>query len=279
MSVKNGKKIDLHTHSVFSDGELTPEQLLEEAQWAGLSAIALTDHDNVDGVERGLAAGKECGIEVIPGVELSCEFNGIEAHVIGLLLEPTEVFKKELQLMRENRETRMDKMVQKLKYMGMKISSEELPRTAGMSLGRPHLARLLVKKGICRNISEAFEKYIGDRGPAYVAKKRWSAEDGIRLIKESKGVSILAHPGASGLLGDLNTFIDLGINGIEVHYPQHSPQVEKDLLALCKEKDLLVCGGSDFHAHGVGPSLGIPYIPYEVLQKIKERKDALWQGF
>ena len=165
------KKIDLHTHSCFSDGVLEPDKLLEEAQWHGLSAIALTDHDNVDGIPYAQKAGAARGIEVVPGVELSCEYEGMEAHILGFLIEPDADFSDRLKIMRENRERRMEMMVRKLQLLGINITYAELPVEEGMSIGRPHLARELVKKGICSTVSEAFEKYIGDTGVAYVPKK------------------------------------------------------------------------------------------------------------
>lgn len=266
-------KVDLHVHSNFSDGELSPEQLLEEAQWAGLSAIALTDHDNIDGLARARSAGAERSIEIVAGVELSCVHDGTEAHILGLCIEAEDNLQIELRRMRDNRQARMAQMLERLAELGVDICMEELPLDNTMSLGRPHLARMLMKKGYVRSISEAFERYIGDDGPAYVAKERWSAREGIELIHAAGGLSFLAHPGASGLVEFVEEFVALGIDGLEVHYPKHSPAIERQLLADCERYGLLLCGGSDFHAKGLGTNLGTPYIPYEVLRRIKQRKE------
>lgn len=268
--------IDLHLHSLFSDGELTPEQLVEEAQWCGLGAMALTDHDSCEGVERAQAAGSARGIEVIAGVELSCEFNGQEAHILGLLLEPNEMMNAELLRMRQNRESRMERMLERLGGFGLRVSMDELPSTGGQSIGRPHLARLLVQKGYVRSPAEAFERYIGDHGPGYIAKERWSVEKGLEMIRAAHGVSILAHPGASGLIPWLDEFAKLGVMGIEVHYPKHQPHVEQRLLDFCAANGLLVSGGSDFHSSSSGPGIGTPYIPSEILMRLKAKKEELW---
>ncbi len=275
----NEKKIDLHTHSTFSDGVLNPEKLLEEAQWNGLSAIALTDHDNFDGVSLAVTAGKARGIEVIPGVELSCEYQGMEAHLLGLLIEPKEEIREKLHEMQNNREERMSRMVRKLQLLGLKIDYSELPVEKGMSIGRPHLARLLVDKGICSNISEAFEKYIGDRGVAYVPKDRWSIPEGIAMIQQMHGISVLAHPGPSGLIDKLDVFVGWGIAGVEVYYPQHSPEVEAYLIEYTRKHNLIMTGGSDFHSNTSGPNMGIPFVRYSVLDTLRKRKEELWQDF
>lgn len=276
---RSEKKIDLHTHSTFSDGVLPPEKLLEEAQWNGLSAIALTDHDNVDGLASASKAGKERSIEVIAGVELSCEYQGMEAHILGFMIEPDENMKNKLKIMQENRESRMERMVRKLQLLGIKISYEELPVEDGMSIGRPHLARVLVEKNICRTTSEAFEKYIGDTGVAYVPKDRWTIPEGIEMIKSVKGISVLAHPGPSGMLDNLELFVAWGIQGIEVFYPQHSPDVEKKLFNFCTQNNLVMTGGSDFHSNISGPNLGMPFVPYRILESLRKRKEELWPDF
>ncbi len=275
----SGKKVDLHTHSNYSDGVLSPEKLLEEAQWNGLSAIALTDHDNVDGIDRARKAGKDRGIEVISGVELSCEYQGLEAHIIGLMIEPDDNIRVELKRMQQNREERMERMVRKLQLLGIKISYDELPVEDGMSIGRPHLARLLMEKHVCSTIGEAFEKYIGDTGVAYVPKDRWTIPQGIDMIRAAKGVSILAHPGPSSMLDNLEFYLELGVQGIEVFYPQHSPDVERKLLKFCTENSLVVTGGSDFHSNKGGPNLGMPFVPYKVLDSLRKRKEELWPDF
>lgn len=271
-----GTRVDLHTHSTFSDGELTPEQLLEEALWRGIGALALTDHDCVDGLDEARAAGASRSIEIISGVELSCELNGLEAHLIGLFIEPDQSLRAVLKKMQNNREGRMGLMLQKLQEMNINIRMDELPQGEKQSLGRPHLARLLQQKGYVRNFGEAFERYIGDNGPAYVPKERWTVPQGLDLIHSSRGISILAHPGASGLVPFIADFAALGIMGLEVHYPKHQPNTEQKLLAEAQRLGLLVSGGSDFHSNHNGPALGTPFIPREVLERIRQHKEKLW---
>lgn len=264
--------IDLHTHTIFSDGTLTPEALLEEAHWKGLSALAVTDHDHIGALPRAMEAGGREGVEVVPGVELSCESAGQEVHILGLLITPTEALEEQLTQMRENRKTRMEEMLDRLHDMNINLTMEDLPQVEGNSFGRPHLAQLLLQKGYVRSIAEAFARYIGDDKPGYVAKLRWSVEEGIRLIHEAGGLACLAHPGASGNLDWIPSYATLGLDGIEVYYPKHSPQMEQTLLGACRTHGLVVCGGSDYHAHEYGAELGVPRIPYAVLERLRERK-------
>lgn len=270
-------RVDLHTHSTFSDGELTPTQLLEEALWRGIGALALTDHDSVDGLPEAREAGKKRSVEIIAGVELSCEFKGLETHLLGLFLEPEEQLLAALKKMQRNRETRMERMVEKLRSLSIKVSMEELPAEDLQSLGRPHLARLLLQKGYVRTIAEAFERYIGDHGPAYIPKDRWTIPEGLALLHASRGVSVLAHPGASGLVPFLPDFAALGIMAVEVHYPKHPPALEQKLLAEAERLGLGVSGGSDFHSAQNGPSLGTPFIPREVLERLRALKQTRYR--
>ncbi|MCX7934506.1 MAG: PHP domain-containing protein, partial [Planctomycetota bacterium] len=164
--------IDLHTHSQCSDGTLPPAALVAEACRAGLQAIALTDHDTLDGLAAALEAGRACGVEVIPGVEISCELAGREAHIVGLFITATPRLAERLARLRHSRQSRMQRMVDKLRNLGVTISLSDLKVPPGASCGRPHLAEALVAKGVVRNIAEAFQRFIGDGGVAYVAKER-----------------------------------------------------------------------------------------------------------
>ncbi|GHS94285.1 PHP-like protein [Planctomycetales bacterium] len=268
--------IDLHIHSTASDGVLRPLEVIEEAQWRGVSAVALTDHDTVDGVAEALAAGRDKGIEVIGGVELSCQYrNHQEAHIVGLLLEPEAYLLSTLTHLRQSRGERMNKMLAKLAKLGILVNYDELKVDERQSPGRPHLARALVKRKIVSNVGEAFERYLGDYGPVYVERERLSVPEAVELIKTAGGVSILAHPGPSGLLNCLDDFRDLGVQGLEAYYPHHSPELRRQLLDYCGAHHLLASGGSDFHDHSerVG-GIGNPRMPYSCLMAIKERKAA-----
>ncbi|MBN2711576.1 MAG: PHP domain-containing protein, partial [Planctomycetes bacterium] len=178
--VKEGQ-VDLHTHSNFSDGSLSPAELVEEAVWKGLSAIALTDHDNIDGLSLAAEAGKQLCVEIIHGVELSCEMDDIEVHIVGLFIEPNDELRQRCDEMCHARESRMERILEKLGDMGINITMDDLPQEAGKSVGRPHLAKVLVERGVVKSIGEAFARYIGDNCPANVSKDRFSVEEAVRL--------------------------------------------------------------------------------------------------
>lgn len=271
--------VDLHVHTNASDGALSPAQILEEAQWHGVSAVAITDHDTVSGLPAALAAGRERNIEVIPGVELSCRYENTEVHLVGLLIEPDAKFIALLEHLRRCRETRMDKMLANLRSIfNINVDKSELDVLPGTAFGRPHLARALVAKGIVRNTSEAFDRFLGDNGPVYVEREHLSVADGIAMLHRIHGVSILAHPGVSGITDNLDVFREMGVMGMETHYPQYSPAMEKKLSAYCGDWGLLQSGGSDFHSNERGGSLGAPHVPYEFLLQMKKKKEQLWPG-
>lgn len=272
------RRVDLHTHTNFSDGRLDPEELVEEAVWHGLSALALTDHDNVEGLERFQAACRQKGVEGVDGVELSCEHEGREVHIVGLFIKPSEAFCALLDSVKRERELRMEKMLSRLSEIGIEIPMEEVPQEAGRSFGRPHLARALVERGVVRNVGEAFARYLGDQGPAYVAKSRFAVRMGIDLVHEIGGISVLAHPGASGLVDRIPDFAALGVMAVEAPYPKHTPEEERKVRALCAQHGLLVSGGSDFHGNGDGRDLGQPPIGYAVLEALKERLAEVRKG-
>ncbi len=274
MSAGGGRTVDLHTHTYFSDGSLSPEELVEEAMWRGLSAVALTDHDSVEGLPRAQAASTQAGLELVPGVELSCAYEGRELHLLGLFIAPTPALTNRLTRMRAGREKRMLEMIERLTAMGIKIDPAELPRSPDGAIGRPHLARLLIAKGVVHSLGEAFARYLGDNGPAYVPKQRFAAAEGVAMLQEAGGVVVVAHPGASGLLDDLPALADLGIDGCEAYYPRHAREDEARIVRFCLERGLAVCGGSDFHGNDEGPALGVPRVGYEVLEGLRKRRRA-----
>ncbi len=276
MTPEQEKTADLHAHSHFSDGRLSPEELVEEAIWAGLAAVALTDHDNVDGLTPFFETCKLRGLEGIAGVELSCEHEGRETHILGLLIEPDEGFREKIAQVRKLRESRMQEMLDRLETLGIRISMDMLPQIPGRTFGRPHLARALVQSGSVRSVSEAFARYIGDTGPANVPKFRLPVKEGIDLVHSAKGVAILAHPGVNNLIADIPKIAIMGADGIEALYPKHSPGEIARITDLCQRYELVLSGGSDFHASGEGPALGVMTMPYRILEQIKERKAKLF---
>ncbi len=261
--------IDLHVHSTYSDGKLTPAELAARARHHNVIALAITDHDSMAGSAEKLAACEAEGIECISGVELSCELDGDEAHILSLFADPASPEIAMLGSMQDSRETRMVSMLDKLSHMGIHIDMAELPVAKDGMYGRPHLARALVARGICKSVNEAFARFLYDGGPVHIAKSRLTAADGIAFAKRLGGISILAHPGISGLIPHLDKFVQLGLEGVEVYHPKHSGETIAKLLRYCRERNLLVSGGSDFHAPGDGAEIGSSKVPVDVLEPLR----------
>ncbi len=278
MSTSEADRVDLHTHTYFSDGKLSPEELVELAAQKGLAALALTDHDNVDGLERFLAAGAAHGVETVPGVELSCVHEDLEVHMVGLFIQPTEACRARLTQVRTARTFRMQAMLERLQDLGIDLTIDDIPQEEGKSFGRPHLARALVAKGVVQTTGEAFARYIGDDGPAYVPKTRLSAKEGIDLIHDIQGVSVLAHPGMSNLMDRIPDFASLGVDAVESFYWRHSADTRRRVETFCAELGLGLSGGSDFHGQGEGGGLGDLPIPYQVLEDLRALRGAIRKG-
>ncbi len=277
------KTVDLHTHSTASDGTYTPSELIDYAHEKGLSAIALTDHDTVDGLSEALERGEKYpDLEVIPGIEYSTVRNGKDVHVVGLYINYTdENYKKSLQSFIDSRIERNRKMCQKLTDAGMPITYEELvEENPGAVITRAHFGRLLLKKGYTTSVKEAFDRFIGDHCPCYVPREKITPQMAIEQILLAGGVPVLAHPVLYGLGRDaMNQLVsevaDAGVVGIEAIYGTYTPQDERDMKALAEKYKLLISGGSDFHGDNkphidLGVGTGKMVIPYEVLEKIKE---------
>ena len=277
------KTVDLHTHSTASDGTYTPSELIDYAHEKGLSAIALTDHDTVDGLSEALERGEKYpDLEVIPGIEYSTVRNGKDVHVVGLYINYTdENYKKSLQSFIDSRIERNRKMCQKLTDAGMPMTYEELvEENPGAVITRAHFGRLLLKKGYTTSVKEAFDRFIGDHCPCYVPREKITPQMAIEQILLAGGVPVLAHPVLYGLGRDaMNQLVsevaDAGVVGIEAIYGTYTPQDERDMKALAEKYKLLISGGSDFHGDNkphidLGVGTGKMVIPYEVLEKIKE---------
>lgn len=266
-------RIDLHMHSTFSDGLLTPAELIDIAAKKQLALISLSDHDCVDGVDEAMKAGAEKGIEVVAGVELSSEFKGRELHILGYGVDHHDADLQEmLEKFRETRYKRGIKIVEKLNALGVDIEpAEVLAKTQGGALGRPHVAAVLVDKGVVSRIGEAFDKYIAEGGPAYVPKYKLSPAEAIQHIRAARGVAFVAHPGLFlDNMGELNELLSLGFDGIEAFHPSHSSEVSAQFQKVAGERGLLVSGGSDFHGFdGKHQMMGLLDIPYEVWENIK----------
>jgi predicted metal-dependent phosphoesterase TrpH len=269
------KYADLHLHTDQSDGKLNPENIVKEANRAGLSTIAITDHDMLDGIKPALLAGKQYGIEVIPGLELSAESDGEEIHILGFFIDWE---KKQLQeRLIELRELRYDRalmMMDKLRKMGVIIElSDILDQTETSYIGRPHLAAALVKNGYADSISEAFQRFLGNHAPAYIPKDAFSPSEAIEVILNAFGIPVLAHPGI--LKQDiLDKLIDNGLMGIEAFHSYHSIPLSDYYCSIARERNLLITGGSDFHGfENSRKVLGTVRLPYEYVEDLKSAAD------
>lgn len=241
-------KIDLHMHTTYSDGAYTPAELVRKAYDAGLSVISLTDHDSTNGIKDAIIYGKELGIEVITGLEISTDVDDKEIHLLGYFIDiDNEELKKYLSFFRDERYHRAKRMVQKLRNLGMKITLDDvLARANNSAIGRPHIAYAMIDLGIIGNYFEAFEKYIGDNCPAFERKIHVSPQSALKLINDSGGLSFIAHPGymKEHLLLNL---IKAGIDGIEVIHPSHNDNQISFYRGIVNQYCLLESGGSDFH--------------------------------
>ncbi len=277
------KLIDLHTHTTASDGTYSPTELVKMAKETGLSAVAVTDHDTTRGLEESIEAGRKFGIEVIPGCELSVEFKGGQMHIIGLWLplSPRHL-EEELEYLRNKRHQRNRRIIEKLRDLGIEISYGDVFEVVekGATVGRPHIARTLVNKGIVSSVDEAFKKFIGPQGLAYVPKEKFSPEKAIGILKREGATIILAHPfslnlSPSHLKKEIERLRGLGLEGMEVYYSEHTQEQTREYLCICREMGLLVSGGSDFHGavkKGIhlGRGRGNLKIPYDLVEEMKK---------
>ncbi len=264
--------IDLHLHTVHSDGVHTPEEVIAFARQARLSAVAITDHDTLDGVVAGQAAAQEAGIDFISGVELSASDRNADVHILGYFVEPaTPGLTEELQLLRDGRLLRAVQILDLLKRLGAPIRCERVQAFAGGApIGRPHIAAALVEAGHVRSIDEAFDRYIGYHGPAYVPKRTLNPEGAIDLVKRAGGVPVLAHPGSLRRDDLIPSLVDWGLEGIEIWHPKHDAARVRHYQALAEEHHLLVTGGSDFHGSGRGDStVGDQPVPESILVPLR----------
>ncbi|MCU0342298.1 MAG: PHP domain-containing protein [Ignavibacterium sp.] len=241
-------KIDLHMHTYFSDGQHSPEELILKAKEAGIDTVAVTDHDTVDGISEAIEAGKKYGVEVIPGLEISSDIRDREVHLLAYFFNPANKELEEyLKFFRAERIKRAMIIIQKLKQLGLVIELEDVMEIARNSaVGRPHIAKALVRKGLVSNYFEAFSKYIGNGCPAYERKVHVSPRSAFKIISDAGGLSFIAHPGH---LPDviMVELIEAGLDGIEVVHPSHLPHQVKHYRGIVDEYFLLESGGSDFH--------------------------------
>lgn len=272
--------IDLHTHSTASDGLYAPATLLEQAYEAGVRVLALTDHDSTEGVEEAARAAARLGIDFIPGVEINTDVSAGEVHILGYFLDyRQEEFQKTLQILRDARVRRGQRMVERLNEQGIAISWERVRTLAQGAVGRPHVAEALVEAGYAQNVPDAFERYLARGRPAYIPRYKLSPADAVRLIVSAGGLPVVAHPfelpGPAELRRWLPTLCSLGLAGLEVYYGPYTPEQEQVLLELAADFALIPTGGSDYHGPGIHPTpLGGHAVPAETVERLKTEAAA-----
>ncbi|MEW6041082.1 MAG: PHP domain-containing protein [Elusimicrobiota bacterium] len=276
--------IDLHLHTTYSDGAFSPEDLVRYAQETGILAIGITDHDTTDGIMPAIKEGAKCGVEIVPGVELSAELRSStegEMHILGYYINWENLaFQEQLKLFRQARERRAFHILDKLASLNIKIDEEKLFRISGIgAIGRLHIARAMLEQNLIDSIPEAFHKYLGFGKPAYVPKLRLKPQEAIKMVKKIGGIPVLAHP-LYGNYANKNTIYSLvnaGLIGIEVYHSKHNTKVQEQFISLAREFGLLITGGSDCHGpfNDKEPLAGSIPVPYEVLENLKKQKQEI----
>jgi predicted metal-dependent phosphoesterase TrpH len=271
------KFADLHLHTFFSDGTFTPEELVERAAKLGFSAIALTDHDTVEGCERAAAACASANIEFISGTELTAEHADTEVHILAYFVDThNRPLLTRIAGFQAVRQDRIREMVGALNKLGIPLRAESVFALANCkSPGRPHVARALVKEKLIGNLDEAFERYLKKGRPAWVPKTKMSALEAVELIHQAGGLAVMAHPGLNRSDDIIPALVEAGLDGIECFHTKHSTAMAERYLEIAEKYDLLVTGGSDCHGFSkVKPLIGIVKLPYDHVGKMKDRLAA-----
>jgi 3',5'-nucleoside bisphosphate phosphatase len=282
--------VDLHLHTTASDGVLSPSEIVRYAKTKGLQAIAITDHDTIEGLEEGLSEGERIGFEVIPGIEISAEHSPGSMHILGFFLDIHHpLLNERLEYLQKARAERNPKIVQKLNGLGIDITFDEvLKASGGGQVGRPHFANVLLQKRYVRSFQEAFDRFLKKGASAYVDKFRFTSKEAIHFINEAKGVAVLAHPKTLGMDGysELEKLIlrlvEEGLIGIEVYYPEHTSSEVAKYKTIAERHGLLATGGTDYHGiekNGldIGTGRGEMKIPYSMVENLKAKRNrSLW---
>jgi predicted metal-dependent phosphoesterase TrpH len=267
--------VDLHTHSNYADGLLSPAALVGEAASHGLQVLGLTDHDTVAGIPEARVAAKDLGIEVVPGVELSTSLDGREGvHLLGYFIDTENAeLLAGLAAYAEARATRMTRMIARLRELGLDVDEERIADIAGQgTVGRPHLARALIEGGYVADLPEAFDRYLGQGKPGYVPRPRVDPRDAIALVRAAGGVPVLAHPfSPGGVESVLDRLVPAGLRGMEVDYGEYTSQERETLRAIAARRGLIATGGSDFHGLALrsGRELGMAPVPRGAVEALR----------
>jgi predicted metal-dependent phosphoesterase TrpH len=275
-AIAAGYAIDLHTHSLRSDGALSPADLVKRAAARGVKIQALSDHDTLAGVAEASDVGRDLGVRIIPATELNTESEWGDAHVLGYFIDPADAdLEDRLRWLRENRGRRVELMVEKLTALGYAVDLARVLEIAqGGALGRPHLAQALFERGYVKSYDEAFDTLIAKDSPAYVTRVGLTPIEAVTLVREHGGVPSLAHPGTVvGLDELLPKLVAAGLAGIEAYYSEHTPEMTARCLARARTLDLVPTGGSDFHGRSEhGTDLGGVFVPPETIERLESRR-------
>ena len=271
--------VDLHSHTTASDGALAPRDLVKLAAKHGVRVLAVTDHDSVSGLPEAIEEAAKHGIEIVPGLEINCDVEGAEIHVLGYCVDwQAEWFEAFLGEQRAERTARVHRIVERLGELGLTLTAEEIFAICKEgSPGRPHVAQAMVKRGYVKSVREAFDRYLRSGGPANVPRRRLTPTEAVGVIRRAHGVPVFAHPGLANRDEMIPELVQAGLAGIETYYPEHSAGQIEAYSAICRQHDLVATGGSDYHGPHTGRAntLGHPHVPLKVWQELKARAQRL----
>ena len=270
-----GGAVDLHSHTTASDGTLAPAELVREAVRRGVRVLAITDHDSTEGVGPALAeAAARPPLHIVPGIEINCDVEGAEIHVLGYGMDyEAEWFQEFCRAQRRERRARVHRTTERLGELGMPLDPEEVFRLVREgSAGRPHVAQAMVARGYVKSVREAFDKYLATGKPAHVPRLKLTPADAVRLLRRAGGVPVLAHPGLADRDALIPELVAAGLLGIESYYPEHSAAQTAGYVQMCRDLGLVATGGSDFHGPRVrAGSLGVPSVPMAVWEALEAK--------
>ena len=251
-------RADLHIHTTASDGEHSPAEVVDLACQAGLAAIAITDHDTVDGIAAAQAAGRDAGLRVVSGVEISTDHRGAEVHILGYFIDSRDPeLLAFLVDQRESRTERAHAVIDRLCALGFPVEFERVRELAGGAIGRPHIAAALLEAGHVTNIDMAMRNLLGRGGAAYVPRRKLAPQEAVAVVRRAEGAPVFAHPGISSREWLLPDLIGAGLMGIEAYHPQHTAAQQQRFAAIARAKGLVATGGSDFHGRMWSANVGV----------------------
>jgi predicted metal-dependent phosphoesterase TrpH len=267
--------VDLHSHTTASDGALSPRELVKLAAKHGVRVLAVTDHDSVSGLPDAIDEAAKHGIEIVPGLEINCDVEGAEIHVLGYCVDwQAEWFEAFLIEQRVERTGRVHRIVERLGELGLPLTADEVFAFCKEgSPGRPHVAQAMIKRGYVKSVREAFDRYLRSGGPANVPRRRLTPAEAVAVIRRARGVPVFAHPGLADRDAMIPELVQAGLAGIETFYPEHSAGQIEAYRAICRAHDLVATGGSDYHGSHTGRAntLGFPHVPMDVWHALRER--------